>query len=135
MTDARSITVKVLGRDYQVACPPEERDALYAAARYLDDRMIAIRRKAAGLGLERIAIMTALNMARELMQYERTAPVPVPPSKVTPITPDLLNVEAAPSDSEPESPADKPAKKSEATTDSDRIAQLSLTIRDALSDD
>ncbi|MEN8718748.1 MAG: cell division protein ZapA, partial [Oceanococcaceae bacterium] len=71
MSDARSITVKVLGRDYQVACPPDERDALYAAARYLDDRMISIRKRAAGLGLERIAIMTALNMARELMAYER----------------------------------------------------------------
>lgn len=133
MSDARSITVKVLGRDYQVACPPEERDALYAAARYLDDRMIAIRRRAAGLGLERIAIMTALNMARELMQYERTTPASVPPSKVTPITPDLLEAANIPIDDDV---ASKPERAQDiAEGDSDRIAQLSLTIRDALSDD
>lgn len=114
MSDARSITVKVLGRDYQVACPPDERDALYAAARYLDDRMVSIRRRAAGLGLERIAIMTALNMARELMAYERgNAPTA---SATTP----------------------KAAKKSGATAEpanEDKVAQLSLTIREALSED
>ncbi len=116
MSDARSITVKVLGRDYQVACPPDERDALYAAARYLDDRMIAIRKRAAGLGLERIAIMTALNMARELMTYERAGDAPAPVA-----------------------PVSKPARSKPATAssdaDADRIAQLSLTIKEALSDD
>ncbi|MGB1556212.1 MAG: cell division protein ZapA [Oceanococcaceae bacterium] len=117
MSDSRSITVKVLGRDYQVACPPDERDALYAAARYLDDRMQSIRKRAAGLGLERIAIMTGLNMARELMQYERGQ---TPPADAKPIT-----------------PARRPAglAQSGATTDGDRISQLSLTIREALSED
>ncbi len=115
MSDARSITVKVLGRDYQVACPPDERDALYAAARYLDDRMIAIRKRAAGLGLERIAIMTALNMARELMSYERAGAIPD-------------------SESAPKPVRRKPAVAAE-PEDADRIAQLSLTIREALSDD
>lgn len=117
MSDARSITVKVLGRDYQVACPPDERDSLYAAARYLDDRMIAIRKRAAGLGLERIAIMTALNMARELMTYERDG---------------AISEGAAPEATPP------PKRKAAANTspeDADRIAQLSLTIKEALSDD
>lgn len=124
MSDARSITVKVLGRDYQVACPPDERDALYAAARYLDDRMIAIRKRAAGLGLERIAIMTALNMSRELMSYERQGALPAEPTAAQATGPE---------------PASKPAKiqATPATNpeDADRIAQLSLTIKEALSDD
>jgi len=119
MSDARSITVKVLGRDYQVACPPDERDALYAAARYLDDRMIAIRKRAAGLGLERIAIMTALNMSRELMSYERDGAIPAPVAAVPPAG---------------KAPRSKPAKAT-SDTDADRIAQLSLTIKEALSDD
>ena len=68
------LVVKILGRDYQVACPKDERDDLLASARYLDDRMQAIRKRAAGLGIERIAVMAALNMAREMLQMERKHP-------------------------------------------------------------
>ena len=66
--DSVPLTVKIMGREYQVACPKEERDLLLASARYLDDRMVAIRRRSAGLGIERIAVMAALNMAREMHQ-------------------------------------------------------------------
>ncbi|MGJ8669808.1 MAG: cell division protein ZapA [Oceanococcus sp.] len=72
--DSVPLTVKILGRDYQVACPRDERDDLLASARYLDDRMLAIRKRAAGLGIERIAVMAALNMAREMLQMERDNP-------------------------------------------------------------
>lgn len=65
------LTVKILGREYQVACPKDERDHLLASARYLDDRMQAIRKRAAGLGIERIAVMAALNMAREMLRIEK----------------------------------------------------------------
>ena len=66
--DSVPLTVKIMGREYQVACPKEEHDLLLASARYLDDRMIAIRKRSAGLGIERIAVMAALNMAREMHQ-------------------------------------------------------------------
>lgn len=65
------LTVRILGREYQVACPKDERDHLLASARYLDDRMQAIRKRAAGLGIERIAVMAALNMAREMLHLEK----------------------------------------------------------------
>lgn len=65
------LVVKILGREYQVACPVDERDDLLASARYLDDRMVAIRKRAAGLGIERIAVMAGLNMAREMLDIER----------------------------------------------------------------
>ena len=77
------LTVKILGREYQVSCPMDERDHLLASARYLDDRMQAIRKRAAGLGVERIAVMTALNMAREMLDKDTPSS---PPSKVTPIS-------------------------------------------------
>ncbi len=66
--DSVPLTVKIMGREYQVACPKDERDLLLASARYLDDRMVAIRKRSAGLGIERIAVMAALNMAREMHQ-------------------------------------------------------------------
>lgn len=69
------LTVKILGREYQVACPRDERDQLLASARYLDDRMQAIRKRAAGLGVERIAVMAALNMAREMLGQTATSSV------------------------------------------------------------
>ena len=76
--DSVPLQVKILGREYQVACPADERDELLASARYLDDRMQAIRKRAAGLGVERIAVMAALNMARELQQKAGSAhPTPV----------------------------------------------------------
>lgn len=69
-SESTPLTIKILGREYSVACPADERDHLIKSAHYLDDRMVAIRKRAAGLGVERIAIMAGLNMARELLDRE-----------------------------------------------------------------
>lgn len=69
--DQTQLTVRILGRDYQVACPEGEREALLASAEYLSKRMRAIQKKGKTLGMERIAVMTALNMARDLVDEER----------------------------------------------------------------
>lgn len=62
-----TVTVRIMDREYQVACPENERMALIASANYLNERMMSIRRRGKALGVERIAVMAALNMARELM--------------------------------------------------------------------
>lgn len=66
---ARSVTVTVhiLDREYQVACAPEERPALEEAARHLDAQMREIRSTGKIVGLERIAVMAALNLSHELL--------------------------------------------------------------------
>jgi cell division protein ZapA len=64
---ASSVTIRILGHEYQVGCPENEREALLTSAEYLNRRMSAIQRRGKALGMERIAIMAALNMARELM--------------------------------------------------------------------
>ncbi|HLR16514.1 MAG TPA: cell division protein ZapA [Alcanivoracaceae bacterium] len=68
MSDSsRSVLVNLLNREYRVACPPGERDNLIQAAHLLDEKLHKV--EAAGIvGLERIAIMTALNLAHELLQ-------------------------------------------------------------------
>lgn len=69
------ITVTILDREYQFACQPEERKALREAAAYLDERMRAIRGGGRLMQLERIAVMTALNLSDELLklkQHEQT---------------------------------------------------------------
>lgn len=70
--DAAPITlsVRILDRDYQVSCPPDERDALVASARHLDEKMREIRATGKIVGLERIAVMAALNLTHEALATE-----------------------------------------------------------------
>lgn len=63
-----TVFVKILDKEYQVACPREERQALQQSAQFLDERMKAIRNTGAVIGLERIAVMAALNLSHELLQ-------------------------------------------------------------------
>lgn len=65
--DSLTVTVRIMSREYTVTCPPEEHEGLVASADYLNERMNAIRRRGRALGAERIAVMTALNLARELL--------------------------------------------------------------------
>jgi cell division protein ZapA len=65
--DPLTVTVRIMSREYTVACPAEEHEALVASADYLNERMTGIRRRGKALGAERIAVMTALNLARELL--------------------------------------------------------------------
>ena len=67
-TKMETVSVSILSKDYQVSCPPEEKQALLQSAAYLDKKMREIRDGGKVIGLERIAVMTALNMSYELMQ-------------------------------------------------------------------
>lgn len=62
------ISVAVLGKELNVACPPEERDSLVAAARYLDGKMREISESGKVIGAERCALMAGLNISHELLQ-------------------------------------------------------------------
>jgi cell division protein ZapA len=66
MSEASSVVVHLLDKEFRVACPADERDNLIRAARYLDDKMREVRASNV-LGLERIAVMTALNLAHEVL--------------------------------------------------------------------
>ncbi|QEI11014.1 cell division protein ZapA [Cellvibrio japonicus] len=67
-----TVVVKILDKEYQVACPREERQALLESAQLLDERMKAIRSTGAVIGLERIAVMAALNLSHELLQARQS---------------------------------------------------------------
>jgi cell division protein ZapA len=69
-----TVFVKILDKEYQVACPREERQALVESAQLLDERMKAIRGTGAVIGLERIAVMAALNLSHELLQAKNSSP-------------------------------------------------------------
>lgn len=67
-----SVTVRILDREYQVACREDERDDLIAAAEYVHERMREVRSQRHAIGTDRIAVMTALNMAHELLALRET---------------------------------------------------------------
>ena len=66
----QTVNIRILDKEYQVSCPPEERDALLLSARALDERMRSIRNSGGVIGLERIAVMAALNLTYDLSKLE-----------------------------------------------------------------
>ncbi len=66
--DPARVSVRILDREYQVACPPGERDALVESAAYLGARMKEIRDTGKVVGADRIAVMAALNITHELLK-------------------------------------------------------------------
>ena len=71
---ADTVAVSILGKEYQVACAAEQHAELLLSARYLDEQMRAIRATGKVIGLERIAVMAALNIAHELLRTRNAAP-------------------------------------------------------------
>jgi cell division protein ZapA len=65
------VSVRLLDREYQVACPAEERADLLDSAEYLDAKMREVRDSGKVTGLERIAVISALNLANELIKLRR----------------------------------------------------------------
>lgn len=71
MGEQTTVTVHILEKEYLIACPEDEREALRDAARHLDQKMRQIRSTGKIHGLDRIAVMAALNITHELMQKDR----------------------------------------------------------------
>jgi cell division protein ZapA len=64
------VSVRILDKEYQVACRPEERTDLLDSAEVLNSKMREIRDTGRVVGLDRIAVMAALNMANDLMHAQ-----------------------------------------------------------------
>jgi cell division protein ZapA len=64
------VSVRILDKEYQVACPAEERTDLLDSAEILNNKMREIRDSGRIVGLDRIAVMAALNMANDLIHAQ-----------------------------------------------------------------
>lgn len=62
-----SLDVAIMGREFRVVCPEDERASLLQAVSYLDRKMREIRDSGKVIGLERIAIMAALNITNDYL--------------------------------------------------------------------
>lgn len=64
------VSVRILDKEYQVACRASERTDLLDSAEALNEKMREIRDSGRIVGLDRIAVMAALNMANELLHAQ-----------------------------------------------------------------
>ncbi|MDP3087903.1 MAG: cell division protein ZapA [Methylotenera sp.] len=67
MSQSQGVDVNIMGREFTVSCTDEERPGLINAVNFLDKKMRDIRDSGKVIGVERIAIMAALNLSHELL--------------------------------------------------------------------
>ncbi|HCC44432.1 MAG TPA: cell division protein ZapA [Gammaproteobacteria bacterium] len=73
MSDSKTVTVSILDKDYQVSCQAKEVPALQRSAEYLDKKMREMRENSNVFGLDRVAVMAALNLTNELLAESEKA--------------------------------------------------------------
>lgn len=67
MADGTAVTVRILDKEYQVSCHPDEVLALKKSAAYVDEKMREFKENSSVLGLDRLAVMVALNIANDFI--------------------------------------------------------------------
>jgi len=66
-SNSKSVSVRILGKNYQIACPSGHEHELLDAANYLDKNLRDTKRNSRVAGSERIILMGALNIAHQLL--------------------------------------------------------------------
>ena len=64
------VSLNILDKEYRVACPAGEEEALQASAHLLNTRIQEIRDRGKAIGADRIAVMAALNLANDLLNQK-----------------------------------------------------------------
>jgi cell division protein ZapA len=72
---SETVSVTILEREFLIGCTPEERAGLVAAAGYLDGKMREIRNATRAQGVDRIAVLAALNIAHEFLQLKQSSEI------------------------------------------------------------
>ena len=73
MSELSTVTVSILDKDYQVNCQTGEVSALQRSAAFLDRKMREMRDNSNIFGLDRLAVMAALNLANDLLTQSEKA--------------------------------------------------------------
>ena len=68
---SETVAVNILEREFLIGCTPEEKPGLVAAASYLDAKMREIRSATRAQGVDRIAVLAALNITHEFLQLKQ----------------------------------------------------------------
>ncbi|CAB1274546.1 cell division protein ZapA [Candidatus Nitrosacidococcus tergens] len=76
MSDPIQITLQISGKSYQVTCSPNEKESLLIAAQYLNKKIEEIKRSNKVVGMERVAVIAALNIAYDLIKSNNQQTIP-----------------------------------------------------------
>ncbi len=69
--DYVNTTIDILGKPYQIKCPESEIESLQRSAKHLEEQMRLVRDVGQVISLDRVAVITALNIVHELLTLER----------------------------------------------------------------
>ena len=64
------VTVKILNQNYDIFCREEEKDTLFNSAELLNDKMMKTKAEGKTIGLDRIAVISALNFANDSLNHK-----------------------------------------------------------------
>jgi cell division protein ZapA len=70
-TASEPVLLRLLDREFHIACPPEERPGLIAAAQFLDGKMRELKSNAKAPGFDRVAVLAAVSIAHELLTLRK----------------------------------------------------------------
>lgn len=65
------VTLRILDRDYVVACPEDDKETLIASAKYLNQKVQEVREGGKVVSTERMVVVSALNIIHEYLQYKQ----------------------------------------------------------------
>ena len=71
MNATSPVSVQILDKEYLISCRDDEREQLHTAVTFLNMKMKEVKDSGKVIGAERVAVMTALNLAHELLDYKR----------------------------------------------------------------
>ena len=71
MTQSKPVRVSILDKEYLISCPDDEREQLHGVVDFLNEKLLEVKDSGNVIGTDRIVIMTALNIANELLAYKR----------------------------------------------------------------
>ena len=70
-SSAKPVSFTILDKEYLISCNEQERDVLHRAIELLNRKMSDVKASGKVIGTERIAVMAALHIAHELLEYKQ----------------------------------------------------------------
>jgi cell division protein ZapA len=69
----KQVDVKILGRDFQIACPDNEEESLVKSIEYLNHKIEEIQNQGNIVGVDKTIIMAALNITHEFLNQNSSS--------------------------------------------------------------
>jgi cell division protein ZapA len=65
------VALRLIDREFLIACPPDERDGLLEAASFLDRKMRDLRAHAKTPGFDRLAVLAAISITHDYLLLQK----------------------------------------------------------------